>query len=393
MRIDVPFAYELAFLKARGRVPQTILMKDRVTVDIESFSADDAPVVIAGCFKSAERLGPGTKQHKPFERRLAGDRLVEILHVHSTSPIPAYEFSEADRNEGWQWTEGYTGDALRRRLNCPENTARLMAGLIGSDTLYKPKILDERPVGVDRIVHDGRDAMAQQIRDAFGRLVMVDDRVHFQTLPPAVAISMTEALQCPLGSREAKITLDAFERSRIAIASHLEFAFDISRYEKALDFVASISRKARSAIPGADIRISNLLTPEIDRYDVVPSFPEARVAALAAINRTMDMLLGRLGGPYAGPGNLSPEALRLGADLAEARNDIAAGNSYAPARAARLVERAAEQHWNGYSAHHRLFSNFAHMRAELMTAALDNACLEVALVEGEEPDLAHLVPM
>jgi hypothetical protein len=394
MRFDVPFAYELAYLKPRGRVPKTVLMKDSVTVEIAAYGEADAPVVIAGCFKAAERLpGPTMRQHQPFERRLVGDRLFEVMHVHATPAMSAYEHQEHDRREGWDWSEGYTGEALRRRLYNPENTAKLLAGLTGSDDLYKPKILDERPAGIERIVHDGRDAMAQMVRDAFTRLVLVDDRVHFQTLPPAIGISTTAALQCPLGERDSKIKLEAFHRSSLPVTTNLDFAFDIGRYEQALDFVALIGRKAKSAMPGIEVEVLNRLSPQIDRYDVTPSFPEARVAALAAINRTMDMLLGRLGGPFVGSANLSPEALRLGADLAEARNDIIAGNTYAAGRAARLLEKAAEQHWNGYSAHHRLFSNFAHLRADLTTAAVDQACLEAALVEGEEPDLAHLVPM
>lgn len=393
MRFDVPFAYELAYLKPRGRVPQTVLIADRVSVEMESVGEADAPVVIAGCFKANQRLGPEMKQHEPFERRLFDGRLFEILHTHSTPTIAAYEFSEQDRREGWRWTEGYTVEALRRRLNSPENTAKLLAGVIGGEVPYKPKILDERPAGIDRVVHDGRDETVQRIRDAFARLVVVDDRVHFQTLPPGIGLTLSEALHCPLGQRQAEIKLHAFKRSRLQVESNLEFIFDVSRYDRALEFSATIARKAKTAMPGTEVEILNPLSPQIDRYDVTPSFPEARVAALAAINRTMDMLLGRLGGPHVGSPNLSPEALRLGAELAETRNDIIAGNSYAAGRAARLVEKAAEQHWNGYSAHHRLFSNFAHLRADLTTAAVDHACIEAALVEAEEPDLANLVPM
>ncbi len=158
-KVRVAFAYPVTAVRQRARKEQVFFRQDAVEFDIPDLSASDCEVVVDADIDyrgvrafTTRVIGFGGDCYRPTLLRSGREVVADIEAGFSLQEAMSF----LDTRSPWAFDD---------------------------------EIVDDLPLSVDRIVHDGRDDVVAQLAGVFGAMVRVDGALHKQAAVPAIAVS------------------------------------------------------------------------------------------------------------------------------------------------------------------------------------------------------------
>ena len=287
--ITVPFHYGLEFVPLRGSAVRSVKVADSIDVEVPDVSREDAPIRIQAHTHIAR-----------YDRRLFEGNLYGSLNTKTVlMEIPIRNMPPA---WGGEVSESFDGEAMA------------MSTLFQGDS---PACIDpgrarpvERPLGISRVVQDGRDACVEAIRAAAGSLLLVNGRLFRKSPAPVRALTKWDQI--------------LLINDLVQDASRCEgYVLGLDRGETMDQVVDRVRARGSFSIEPRNV--------VIERFDWdVSSVPEAGPnAAQGAI-----ACLWQIGKDI---GSLPPEVVSLAAEISRLRRDTPEGAFPDPTEAHRLL--------------------------------------------------------
>lgn len=157
---EIPFFYEFAFHPLRGTKEKSIVAADGVRAEIREVSFKDAPLRLHAIDGGKRYLG------REFEGQFYAPACYGGVNVVLTEP---------------QRFVGFPGRHLDTLELLFPGREQMRLKSLGSRNVA------ERPTGISRVVRDGHDEVRQAVLDAASRLLLIEDRLYRQALPPKFA--------------------------------------------------------------------------------------------------------------------------------------------------------------------------------------------------------------
>lgn len=171
VKVDIPIVYPLSFLPLRGTKEKTVVVADRVQVEIPSVGLDEAPLRLDATSGFERYIG------REFDGELYMPNGFNGLRIDEDHPRKFEGFYRA-------------GDVLHH----------LFPGKARADLHDLAKRNStERPTGLTRVIHDGHDEVRASTIGAAGNFLLIDGGLFRRRPAPMYAFSPTAESKWSVG--------------------------------------------------------------------------------------------------------------------------------------------------------------------------------------------------
>ncbi|AOG03093.1 hypothetical protein [Bosea sp. RAC05] len=172
-KLRVAFAYPVTAVRQRARKEQVFFRQDAVEFEIPDLSASECEVAV--------------------------DADIDYRDVRSfTTRVIGFG------GECYRSTLLRSGREVVADIEAGFSLQEAMSFLdIRSPWAFDDEIVDDLPLTIDRIVHDGRDDVVAQLAGVFGAMVRVDGALHKRAAVPAIAVSPSRG-----GKHDCSLTVE-----------------------------------------------------------------------------------------------------------------------------------------------------------------------------------------